>query len=61
MSAITFDTEMLSAQSVQDAEAAASARSDQRPGLFSRMLDVFGRAYTIEAPDGKVIYLYPPC
>ncbi len=60
MSAITFDTEMLSIQSAQDAEK-ASARSDQRPGLFSRMLDALGRTYTFETPDGKVVYLYPPC
>ena len=60
MSAITLDTELLLTQSSQDADVVASAPADQRPGLFTRIMDALGRAYTIKMPDGEVVCIYPP-
>jgi hypothetical protein len=61
MSAVAFDTELLSSQSLHDVDTAASDPSGQRPGLFTRIMDTIGRAYTVELPDRAVIFIYPPC
>jgi hypothetical protein len=61
MSATIADFEMLPVQPSSDADVVASACEDQRPGLFVRLMEAFGRAYVIETPDGEVIAVYPPC
>jgi hypothetical protein len=63
MSAVTFDTDLFPVQAMQEAPAAVMAATATdaaaSPGLFSRMLEAFGRAYTYETPDGDVLYVYP--
>jgi hypothetical protein len=59
MSATTFDTDFGAIQSLQDAHAAPS--TTKGPGLFARILDAIGNAYTVKMPDGEIVYIYPPC
>jgi hypothetical protein len=60
MSAVTFDTDLFPVQAAQEAPAALTAASTAAtPGLFSRIVDALGRAYTVETPDGDIVFVYP--
>jgi hypothetical protein len=60
MSEATFDAEPFSGQSQQDADrVASSASSAQKPGLFTRILDAIGRAYSVELPNGEILFVPP--
>jgi hypothetical protein len=55
MSATTFDTDFGTVHSLLDVHTAPSMR--KRPGLFARILDAFGNAYTVKMPDGEIVYI----
>jgi hypothetical protein len=59
MSATTFDTDFGAVHSLQGVRDATTVTKG--PGLFARILDTFGNAYTVKMPDGEIVYLYPPC
>jgi hypothetical protein len=61
MSATLFDTDFFATDSLRDARSAVSARTPiQRPGLFFRILDAIGSAYTVKMPDGEIVAIFPP-
>jgi hypothetical protein len=35
------------------------AKPAHAPGFFTRIIDAFGRAYTVELPNGEVIFITP--
>jgi hypothetical protein len=62
MSVTTFDTDFAATQLLHDGrDATTAAATDKASGLFARIMQALGDAYTVKMPDGEVIAIFPPC